>query len=33
VRQGYANGAMIQYEVTRPDGQIYMTLEADLRRP
>jgi hypothetical protein len=33
VRQGYANGAMIQYEVTRPDGRIYMALEADLGRP
>jgi hypothetical protein len=33
VRQGYANGALVQYQVTRPDGQIYMAREAELRRP
>ena len=33
VRQGYAAGALIQYEVTRPDGQLYMAREAELRRP
>jgi hypothetical protein len=33
VRQGYANGALVQYEVTRADGRIYMAREADLRRP
>jgi quercetin dioxygenase-like cupin family protein len=33
VRQGYASGALVQYEVVRPDSQVYMAREGDLRRP
>jgi quercetin dioxygenase-like cupin family protein len=33
VHQGYASGTLIQYEIARPDGQLYMAREGDLRRP
>jgi quercetin dioxygenase-like cupin family protein len=33
VRAGYASGAVLQYEVERPDGARYMATEAELRRP
>jgi hypothetical protein len=33
VRQGYVNGLLVQYEVIRSDGRIYMAREGDLRRP
>ncbi len=33
VLQGYANGSLLQYEVTRPNGEVYMAREAELRRP
>jgi hypothetical protein len=32
VREGYASGALVQYEVERPDGARYMAHEAQLRR-
>ena len=33
VRQGHATGPLVQYEVLRPDGHLYMAREAELRRP
>lgn len=32
VRQGYASGAVIQYEIERPDGMLFMADEAKIRR-
>ena len=32
IRQGYASGALIQYEVTGADGALFVVHERDLRR-
>lgn len=32
VRQGYASGAVIQYEIEQPDGMLFMADEAKIRR-
>ena len=32
IRQGYASGAIIQYEIERPDGALFMVNERDLTR-
>jgi hypothetical protein len=32
IRQGYASGALIQYEIAAADGALFMAHEADLRR-
>lgn len=33
IRQGYASGAIVQYEVRPDGGGLFMASERDLRRP
>jgi hypothetical protein len=33
IRQGYASGAIVQYEIQPDTGGMFMALERDLRRP